>query len=428
MMKTFNIGIVGLGTVGGGVYKLIKRKAALIKHKTGISLQVKAVYDKRPQVYKKIGISKKEIAPSYRDILCNPAIHCVVELIGGAAVAKKIIIEAFKRGKDVVTANKALLAEEGKSIFDIVHRFKRQICFEASVGGGIPIVKGLTEALISNRVHTILSIINGTCNYILTRMAKDKMSFTDALFIAQEKGYAEANPSFDIDGIDSAHKITLLAELAFGNRIDFREVSCEGISKIQQGDIAFAEQLGYVVKLLAIAKKTTEGIEVRVQPTLLPKSHILAHVNDSYNAIYLMCDEVENMLFYGRGAGGKETASAVVSDIVDLARITCGNRERMFFPQLKYVHIKNMSSILSRYYLRFYAIDKPGVLAKISNVLGKHNVSISDVIQQERRVGRAVPLVLLTHETYERNIQLAVRRIDKLSVIKGHSQIIRIEE
>ena len=252
-MKIFIIGIVGLGTVGSGVYKLLKKKAALIKHKTGISIRIKAVCEKNARMCKKIGVSRNEIVSSYRELVRDPHIHCVVELIGGTTVAKNIILESLKYGKDVVTANKALLAEEGKSLFHAMHTFKRQIFFEASVGGGIPIIKGLREALISNRVHAILGIINGTSNYILTKMAQQKMSFSEALRIAKEKGYAEANPSFDIDGIDSAHKITILAELAFGKKINFREVSCEGIRKIEQGDIAFAEQLGYVVKLLAIA-------------------------------------------------------------------------------------------------------------------------------------------------------------------------------
>jgi len=259
-------------------------------------------------------------------------------------------------------------------------------------------------------------------------MAQDRMSFADALHIAQEKGYAEANPALDIDGFDAAHKITILAELAFGRKIDLAHVSCEGIAKIQAGDITFAEQLGYVVKLLAIAKETAEGIEVRVQPTLLPKNHILANVNDAYNAIYVTADEIGNMLFYGRGAGERPTASAVMSDIVDVARQTIGLQQPLPLPALQRVSIKSMSSILSRYYLRCSVIDQPGVLAKIASILGRCRVSISDVIQQERKIGRAVPLVLLTHETHEKNIQQVVRSINKLSVVRGQSQVLRIEE
>ncbi|MBU1863323.1 MAG: homoserine dehydrogenase [Candidatus Omnitrophica bacterium] len=427
-MEVYNIGIVGVGTVGSGVYKQLKRKASILKKKTGISIHIKAVCDKDTKAVRKAGVLKRECVPSYRDMIKDPEINCIVELIGGTSIAKNIILEAFKKGKDVVTANKALLAEEGSDVFKAARKLNRQIFFEASVGGGIPIIKGLTESLVSNRIIRILSIINGTCNYILTRMTHDGMSFEKALAIAKAKGYAEANPSLDIDGIDAAHKITILAELAFRKKINFKEVSCEGISGIKEWDISFADQLGYVVKLLAIAKEGSEGIEVRVQPTLLPKDHILANVNDSYNAVYLMCDEVENMLFYGRGAGAKPTASAVISDIIDLARNSLGFRQKLYLPSLKAAHTKSISSILSRHYLRFSVIDRPGVLAKISSILGRYSISISDVIQKERKIGQVVPLVLLTHETYEKHIQQAVRQIDKLSVIKRHSRVIRIEE
>jgi len=281
---------------------------------------------------------------------------------------------------------------------------------------------------VSNNIHTILSIINGTCNYILTMMTHENMDFQEALALAKKKGYAEANPSLDIDGTDSAHKITILAELAFQKKVNFKQVSCEGITKITHVDISFAKELDYVVKLLAIAKKSAQGIEVRVQPTLLRKDHILANVNDSYNAVYLMCDEVENMLFYGRGAGQGPTASAVVSDVIDLARNQLGACKQLIVPPLESVHVKSMSSIQSRYYLRFSVIDRPGVLAKISSILGKNNVSISDVVQKERKIGYAVPLVLLTHETHEHCIKQAVRSINKLPAIKGHSQVLRIEE
>jgi len=427
-MKKFTIGMIGLGTVGSGVYKQLKRKISLLKQRSGIAIYVKSVCDTNKKVLNRLGVPQRNIVSSYRDIIKDPDINCVVELVGGTAVARRIIIEALKNGKDVVTANKALLAEQGKPIFDTARRYGRQLFFEASVGGGIPIIKGLQEALISNRISALFCIINGTCNYILTRMAHDHMSFTEALRIAQEKGYAEANASLDIDGIDAAHKITILAELAFGRKVNFKDVSCEGIAKIQLGDIVYADQLGYVVKLLAITKETGEGIEVRVQPTLLRKDHILANVNDAYNAVYLMCDEVENMLLYGRGAGAKPTASAVISDIIDVARGSIGMRECLPMPHLKPVHIKSMSSILSRYYLRFSVIDKPSVLARIASIVGRYNVSISDVIQQERKIGRAVPLILLTHEVNEKSIQQAVRTIDKLSIVKGHSQILRIED
>jgi homoserine dehydrogenase len=427
-MEDYKIGIIGLGTVGGGVYQQLVKKASLIKQRTGVRLVVKAVCDKNKEALKAAGVTQEKIVLDYERIIKDPAIDCVVELIGGTKLAKKIIIDALKNGKNVVTANKALLAEHGQDIFETAKANGKNVYFEASVGGGIPIIKGLNESLVSNRVTTILSIINGTCNYILSKMTLEKMDFKDALRIAQEKGYAEADPTLDIEGIDAAHKIAILAQLAFGKKVNFHDISCQGISKIQLGDIAFADQLGYVVKLLAIAKKTKAGVEVRVQPTLISKDHILANVNDSYNAVYLECDEVENMLFYGRGAGARPTASAVVSDLVDLARMTKGEKQACEMPVLETMEIMNISAIQSRYFLRFSVIDKPGVLAKIADVFGQFNVSISDVIQQERKVGHVVPLVFLTHETSENNIVQAVNRINQISVIKGSSQVLRIEE
>jgi homoserine dehydrogenase len=427
-MKSFNVGIIGLGTVGGGVYKQLRKKSALITKRTGLTIRIKALCDTNKKAVAKLGIKPQLFVTDYRSVLEDPTIDCIVELVGGVRIAKKIIIEALAAGKDVVTANKALLAEHGQDIFKAARKNGRNIYFEASVAGGIPIIKGLRESLVSNQVSTILSIINGTCNYILTKMTRDGMGFDEALKRAQDEGFAEADPTLDIEGIDAAHKLTLLAELAFGKKVAFKKVSCEGITKITRGDIIFAEQLGYVVKLLAIAKKTKEGIEARVQPTLLSKNHILANVDDSYNAVYLMCDEVENMLFYGRGAGARPTASAVVSDIVDLARQSLGQSRLETLSALEPVDIKSMSSIQSRYFVRFSVIDKPGVLAKIASVLGKNNVSISDVIQQERKVGHVVPLVLLTHETYEKSIQHAVKSINSLSIIKDSTQLLRIEE
>ncbi len=423
-MRKVNIGIVGLGTVGGGVYTQILKKSSLIRKRRGVSLNVKYVCDKSGKVLKDLNVPKDKIAKSYTDILSDSEVDIVVELVGGCGIAKKMVLDSLSAGKDVVTANKALLSECGDEIFGAAEKYGRKIMFEAAVGGGIPVIKSVREALVANNVRAIFSIINGTCNYILSKMARDNIPFDTALKIAQEKGYAEADPTLDIEGIDSAHKITLLAELAWGKRVRFGDISCEGISKIQQGDIAFASQLGYVIKLLALAKKSGSCIEIRVQPTLLKKSHILANVDDSYNAVYIMCDDVENLLFYGRGAGRMPTASAVVSDIVDLAvGNNCG-----FNLSDKYISIKNISSILSRYYLRFIVLDKPGVLAKIADILGKEGVSISDVMQQDIRIEKGVPLVLLTHHTAESRIVKAVEKIKKLPVMAGDTQVLRMEE
>jgi homoserine dehydrogenase len=352
----------------------------------------------------------------------------IVELIGGIHPAKELILEALRQGKDVVTANKALLAEHGRALFGEARRRGRHIFFEASVAGGIPIIKVLREGLIANRICSIQSIINGTSNYILTRMSEERLDFKEALRLAQAKGYAEADPRLDVEGIDSAHKLTILASLVFGGWVSFREVYVEGISRIKKEDISFAEEFGYTIKLLAAAKQTRDGIEVHVRPALVPKSHVLSSVRGSYNAVFLKGDEVGDMLLYGRGAGSRPTGSAVVSDLADLARAGASAVNHSFLPDLKPLRVKNVSSLHSRYYLRIYVVDRPGVLAQIAQVLGRHKISISDVIQKERRLGGVVPLILLTHSASELMLRRAVQRIDRLVVTKGKTQVLRIEE
>lgn len=360
----------------------------------------------------------------------DPEIDVIVELIGGTKVAHKLVLAALRNGKDVVTANKALLAEHGDEIFEVAKKTGRQVFFEASVGGGIPVIKTLREGLVANRIESIYSIINGTSNYILSEMSERKLDFKEALRLAQQKGYAEANPSLDIEGVDAAHKLAILVRLAFGGRFPFKAIYSEGISEIHDEDISFAEEFGYRIKLLAIAKRDSDGVEARVQPTLLPKSHILANVSGSFNAILLKGDEVGEVLLYGRGAGPHPTASAVVSDLIDLAK---GHSSPTLAGEgctarSKPLRIKGISSILSRYYLRFHVIDKPGVLSKISAVLGGHRISISDVIQKERKAGSVVPLILLTHDAPERELRIAIGGIDRLNILRGKTQVIRIEE
>jgi len=330
----------------------------------------------------------------------------------------------------VVTANKALLAEKGNEIFRAAEKYGREIYFEASVGGGIPVIKALREGLVANKIDSIHSIINGTSNYILTQMTQQKTDFAEALSQAQKKGYAEADPKFDIEGIDAAHKLAILTRFAFGGRVRFSDIYAEGISSIRSEDIAFAEEFGYRIKLLAIAKALPDGIEARVQPTLLPKSHILSNVNGSYNAILIRGDEVGDVLLYGRGAGSLPTASAVISDLMDVAlRQTVRFENDCLLRAIrKPLKIKNISSILSRYYLRFHVVDRPGVLAKIAQMVGGHSISISDVIQKERSVGSVVPLILLTHPAHEHDVRRAIHTIDTLKVVRGKSQVLRIEE
>jgi len=427
-MQTLTIGLLGCGQIGSAVYSLLQRKQKALARETGIQFQVMGVAVRNPRKARSVKISRSLLTTRGETLVRDPRIDVVVELIGGTQVARRLVMEALRNGKDVVTANKALLAEHGDEIFELARKNGRQVFFEASVGGGIPVIKTLREGLVANRIDSIYSIINGTSNYILSEMSERKLDFKEALRLAQKKGYAEANPSLDIEGTDSAHKLAILVRLAFGGRVAFRQVYCEGISRIRNEDIAFAEEFGYRIKLLAIAKRDADGVETRVQPTLLPKSHILANVSGSFNAILLGGDEVGEILLYGKGAGPAPTASAVMSDLVDLAKgRSCDSLAGLSLNSRQDLKIKSISSILSRYYLRFHVVDKPGVLSRISSVLGGHRISISDVIQKERKAGGVVPLILLTHDASEKDIRLATREIDRMNLVRGKSQVIRIE-
>lgn len=428
-MKTLRIGLLGLGQVGTGFYSLLTAKRDFFAREIGTRFEIMKIAVRHPAKKRSVDVPKSLFVSNPMSIINDPSIDVVVELMGGTREAKRYVSEALLQGKHVVTANKALLAEAGDEIFELAHEKKRWLGFEASVGGGIPVIKALREGLAANRIDSIYSIINGTSNYILSRMTESKADFSEALKEAQQKGYAEADPTFDIEGIDAAHKLAILARFAFGGKVQFKDIYCEGISRIRSEDIAFAQEFGYRVKLLAIAKASKDGVEARVQPTLLPESHILANVNGSFNAILLHGDEVGDALFYGRGAGPRPTASAVMSDLIDIAKRSSSRFEgnisiRAIHPALK---IKKMSSLLSRYYLRFHVVDRPGVLAKISQVLGKYNISISDCVQKENSVGSVVPLILLTHDAHEKDVRSAIALIDRLSIIRGKSQVIRIE-
>ncbi len=425
-MKQLKIGLLGLGQVGSGVYSILKSKGASLARKSGTSFRIEKIAVRNISKKRLVRAKRSELTTNVKALIRDPKVDVVVELIGGIHPAKELILTALRSGKDVVTANKALLAEYGREIFREAKRLGRHVFFEASVGGGIPVIKVLREGLIANHVRSVYSIINGTSNYILTKMSEDHLDFKEALKLAQKKGYAEADPRLDIEGIDAAHKLTILASLVFGGWVSFKDIYVRGISSIRSEDISFAQEFGYTIKLLAIAKKTANGIEAHVQPTLLPKSHVLSNVYGSYNAVLMEGDEVGHILLYGRGAGSRPTGSAVVSDLVDLARVS--EADGIFTPELDPIKVRSISSLLSRYYLRFHVVDRPGVLAKISEVLGKHKISISDVIQKERRLGSVVPLILLTHGTQENLLRRAVQVIDRLPVLKEKTQVLRIEE
>jgi homoserine dehydrogenase len=364
-------------------------------------------------------------------VLRDPEIRIVVELIGGLEPAKTLILEALRRGKHVVTANKALLAHAGRELFSAATRAKADLYFEASVGGGIPIIKVLREGLIANDLDTVLGIVNGTSNYVLTQMCEKRLSFHEALLEAKHHGYAERNPSLDIDGYDASHKLAILTLLGFGVPVPPSDIHIEGISKISQADIQYADELGYCIKPLAIAKRVDHELEVRVHPTLLAKTHLLANVNGVYNAIYVHGDLVGSELFYGRGAGQNPAASAVVSDIADVARnITSGVSQRIplnSHPSHGLRRLRRMGDIETRYYMRFMVTDKPGVLARIAGVLGRHRISIASVHQKERKAARIVPVVMMTHEAKESNVRSALHVIDRLGFVKRPTVAIRTE-
>jgi homoserine dehydrogenase len=430
-MKGINIGIIGFGNVGSGVVKILREKKALLAEKIGLEINVKKICDKDITSKRNVSVDKNILTRNHLEIIEDPQIDIVVELMGGIHPAKEFIIEALKKGKNIVTANKALLAQEGREIFALASDRGKSIYFEASVGAGIPIIKSLREGLVANNFNSIFGILNGTSNFILSEMSQDNCDFSAALKDAKSRGFAESDPTLDIEGIDSAHKLSLLTYLCFGKLVNIRDIFIEGISRVSLADINYAHELGFEIKLLAIAKKEEEDLEVRVHPTLIPKSHLLSSVNGVINAIYVSSDLAGDLLFYGPGAGQMSAASAVVSDIVDLTQdIKAG----MFRPNLKIVadesikRLRKIDDFESRYYIRFMAVDKPGVLAKISGILSKYKISIASVTQKERRKAQVVPIVMIIHDAREKDLRTALSMIDRLDAIKEKSVAIRIEE
>jgi len=428
-MKKINVGLIGFGKIGSGVVKVLRSKRAFLKEKSGVEVNIVRICDKDIRSKRPVTVSRSILTKSLSKVLYDPKIHILVELMGGIRPAKDVIMEALRSGKHVVTANKALLAEAGSEIFGLANELSLNVAFEASVGGGIPIIKSLKEGFIANRFELVYGIVNGTSNFILTKMAEGPVSFKDALKIAQEKGYAEQDPYLDISGMDSSHKLSILARLAFGVSAKPSEIYTEGITEIESGDIQYARELGYAVKLLAIAKRSADSVELRVHPTMIPKSHLLANIGGVYNAIFVKGDLIGENLFYGQGAGALATSSAVVSDIIGIAQqISCCGKvtgPMVFRKDVK--KIKDIAEIKTRSYMRFSAIDKPGVLAKISGILGKHNISIASVTQKEKKSSSIVPIVMITHEALEIDMAKALREIDGLSVIKKKTVKIRME-
>jgi homoserine dehydrogenase len=435
------VGLIGFGTVGTGVAKVLTANAGLIRRRLGVPLDLVRVADLDLTTDRGITLPPGVLTASAREIIEDPRIDIVIELIGGYDPAKRFLLDAIAKGKHVVTANKALLAVHGEELFQAAARTGVDIGFEASVCGGVPILRALSEGLAANRILSLYGIVNGTSNFILTRMTEAGRPFGEVLAEAQKAGYAEADPTFDVAGTDAAHKLAILVNLAFGTPVNFKEVYVEGITGIAPMDIEYATEFGYTIKLLAIAKVQGEGegpetgaeVEARVHPTMIPNDSPLARVGGVYNAIQVSGDAVGDIMLYGRGAGSLPTASAVVSDVVDIARNVLTGAVRRVPPcafqpdQRRPLRIRPIEEITSLYYLRFMVLDRPGVLSQLSGVLGKHNISISSVLQRGRKDGQTVPVVMTTHSAVERDVQAALREINALPTVSAPTTWVRIE-
>lgn len=432
-MSTIKVGLLGFGTIGTGVVRNFQRNAIIMQQRLGSRLELFRIADLDVSTDRGVQLESGVLTSDVEDVISHPDIDIVIELIGGYEPAKSFILKAIANGKHIVTANKALMAVHGEEIIAAANQQGVSVMFEAAVGGGIPIISAIKENLCSNEFSSILGILNGTCNFILTKMTDDGSDFTPVLQEAQELGYAEADPTFDIEGVDTAHKIALLSAICFGTTVDFSQVYTEGISNIAAIDIQFAEQMGYKIKLLAIGKNHGDQIEVRVHPTMIPGTYQLASINGVFNAVRLTGDFVGPTLLYGSGAGMDATASAVMGDVMAISRDQIsGARSRVpvmgyCADQIKSLPIKAMSEIVSHYYLRFTTIDQPGVLAKIAGCLGEYNISIQSMIQPEGHGGDSIPIVLMTHAAKEADISSALKEIGQLDIISQPTCLIRVE-
>jgi homoserine dehydrogenase len=434
-MKPINAGLLGIGTVGGGTFTVLQRNAEEITRRAGRPIRITVVADKNLELAKKVTGGKCRVTDDAFSVVNDPEVDIIIELIGGTGVAKELVMKAIANGKHVVTANKALLATHGNEIFKAAQDKGVMVAFEAAVAGGIPIIKAVREGLTANRIEWIAGIINGTTNFILSEMRDKGLSFDVVLKEAQRLGYAEADPTFDIEGVDAAHKITILSALAFGIPMQFDKAYIEGISKLDAIDIKYAEQLGYRIKLLGITRRTPEGVELRVHPTLIPAKRLIANVEGAMNAVLVQGDAVGATLYYGKGAGAEPTASAVIADLVDVTRMHTADPENRV-PHLAFqpnamsdLKILPMDEVQTSYYLRLRVKDKPGVLADITRILADEQISIDAVIQKEPGEGEdQTDLIMLTHLTREKRINAAIAKIEKLGVVAGKVTRLRLEE
>jgi len=434
-MKPINVGLLGIGTVGSGTFTVLTRNETEITRRAGRPIRICVVADKNLELARQVTAGQVRLTEDAYAVVSDPEVDIVVELIGGCGIARDLVLKAIENGKHVVTANKALVATHGNEIFAAAQRKRVMVAFEAAVAGGIPIIKALREGLTANRIQWIAGIINGTTNFILSEMRDKGLSFAAALKEAQQLGYAEADPTFDIEGVDAAHKLTIMAAIAFGIPMQFDRVHVEGISNLEADDIKYAEQLGYRIKLLGITKRRKDGIELRVHPTLIPTRRLIANVEGAMNAVLVQGDAVGATLYYGKGAGAEPTASAVIADLVDVTRLHTADPEQRV-PHLAFqpdavvnTPILPIAEVETSYYLRLRVADQPGVLADITRILADQGISIDAMIQREPGEGEEqTDIIMLTHLTRERQVDAAIVKIEALPVVKRRVIRLRLEE
>jgi homoserine dehydrogenase len=434
-MKPIRVGLLGIGTVGGGTWAVLLRNQEEISRRAGRAIEISVVADKEIEKAKKLTGGRARVTGDAFEVVRDPEVDIVIELIGGYTIAKDLVLAAIEHGKHVVTANKALLATHGNEIFAAAQKKGVMVAFEGAVAGGIPIIKALREGLTANRIEWIAGIINGTSNFILSEMRDKGLPFDAVLKEAQKLGYAEADPTFDIEGVDAAHKLTIMSAIAFGIPMQFDKCYKEGISRLTQADIRYAEQLGYRIKLLGITKRTPEGIELRVHPTLIPARRLIANVEGVMNAVLVKGDAVGATMYYGAGAGAEPTGSAVVADLVDITRLHTADPEQRvphlaFQPdRMSSLKVLPMEEVVTSYYLRMQVQDRPGVLADITRILADGSISIDAMVQREPAEGeQQVDIIMLTHQTKEKAVNTAIAKIEKLPVVTGKVTRIRLEE
>ncbi|GGX28648.1 homoserine dehydrogenase [Undibacterium squillarum] len=434
-MKPIKVGLLGIGTVGSGVFHVLQRNQQEIMRRAGRGIEITMIAARNTERARKICGDTIQVVAQASDVVNNPEIDIVVELIGGYETARELVLQAIANGKHVVTANKALLAIHGNEIFKAAQEKGVMVAFEAAVAGGIPIIKALREGLTANRIEWIAGIINGTTNFILSEMRDKGLSFQEVLKQAQELGYAEADPTFDIEGVDAAHKATIMASIAYGIPMQFDKAYVEGITQLEAIDIQFAEELGYRIKLLGIAKRVAEGVELRVHPTLVPAKRLIANVEGAMNAVLVQSDAVGTTLYYGKGAGSEPTASSVIADLVDVTRLATADPEHRV-PHLAFqpdaisnLPILPIEEVTTSYYLRMHVEDRPGVLADVTRILADLTISIDAMLQKEPGDGATrTDIIILTHQTKEKHIIAAIEKIEQLATVSGKVTKLRLEE